>query len=147
MPCPSHPLALFSLVLVCRNKQAKYTVAYPDNIYYVSILSNSREALDVGFHICGKSSTTLAILGQGIKADIYIERSSIAKVQCSFEIDLDTGVVIFYNRSHSCTTQISGENTILFKYRCIWKVLVQKDLNTIIGISSKGRNLVQFELE
>jgi hypothetical protein len=80
MPCPSYPLTLFSLIPVYGNERATRSVAYLDNIRYVLILSNSIEALDVGFHIRGKLSTTLVILGRGIKADIYIEGSSIIKV-------------------------------------------------------------------
>jgi hypothetical protein len=63
MPRPSYPLALFSLVPVCGNERATRSVAYPDNIRYILILSNSIEALDIGFHIRGKLSTTLVILG------------------------------------------------------------------------------------
>jgi hypothetical protein len=80
IPRPSHPLALFSLVPVRGNERATRSVAYPDNIRYISILSDSVEALDVGFHIHCKSSTTLVILGRGIEADIYVEGSSIVKV-------------------------------------------------------------------
>jgi hypothetical protein len=115
---------LFSLVPEPGNERAERVVSHPDNIRHVSTLSDGVEALDVGFQIRGKSSTTLATLGRGVEADIYIEGSSIAKVQCSFEIDLDTGVVMFYNRSHSCTTQVSSENAMPFEYRRIRKVLV-----------------------
>jgi hypothetical protein len=77
---PLYPLALFSLVPVCGNERAKRAVAHPDNIHYVLTLSNGREALNVGFHIRGKSSTTLTTLGRSVKADIYVEGSSIVKV-------------------------------------------------------------------
>ena len=80
MPRPPYPLALFSLYPHQENERAKYAVSYPDNIYYVLIFSNSKEALDVSFHIRGKSSITLITLGRGIKADIYVEGSSIVKV-------------------------------------------------------------------
>ncbi|KAH8598558.1 kinase-like domain-containing protein [Bisporella sp. PMI_857] len=146
MPRPPHPLALFSLFPRDGNERAKRAVAHPDNIRHISTLSNNVEALDVGFHIRGKSSTTLATLGRGIEADIYLEGSSIAKIQCSFEINLDTGVVMLYDRSHSCTTQVFGENAKPFEHNRIRKVLVQKGLNTIIGIGGERRDLVQFEL-
>jgi hypothetical protein len=141
MPRPPHPLALFSLVPVKGNERAKRAVAHPDNIRHVSTFSNGREALDVGFHIRGRSSTTLATLGRGTEADIYLEGSSIAKVQCSFEIDLDTGVVMLYDRSHGCTTQVSGENAMPFERERVQKVLVQKGLNTIIGMGGERRDL------
>ena len=124
MPRPPHPLALFSLVPVRGNERAKRAAAHPDNIRHVSTLPDGVEALDVGFHIRGKSSTTLATLGRGVEADIYVEGSSIAKVQCSFEIDLDTSAVMFFDRLHSCTTQVSSENATLFEHERIRKVLV-----------------------
>ena len=108
MPRP-HPLALFSLLPVCGNERAERPVSHPDNIHHVSTLSSGVEALDVGFHIRGKSSKTLATLGRGIDADIYVEGSSTAKIQCSFEIDLDTGVVMLYDRSFAKSTQVSGK--------------------------------------
>ena len=146
-PCP-HPLALFSLVPDDENKRAKDVVSHPNNSNLVSTLSNGKLALDVGFHIHGKSSKTLATLGRGINTDIYVEGSSIAKIQCSFEIDLDTGVVMLYNRSFANSTQVSGENAKPFeRERDERKVLVQKGLNTIIGIGGERRNLVQFELK
>ena len=113
-----------------------------DNIHQVSTLSNGVQALDISFHIHEKSSTNLATLGRGVEADIYVEGSSIVKVQCFFEIDLDTGIVIFFDRSHGCTTQVSGENATPFEHERIWKVLVQKDLNTIIGMVGERRDLV-----
>ena len=79
MPRPPHFLALFSLVPVKGNERAARVVAHPDNVRHVSTLPGGVEALDVGFHIRGKSSTTLATLGQGVEADIYVEGSSIAK--------------------------------------------------------------------
>lgn len=149
MPRLPHPLALFSLVpvTVSGNERAKRVIAHPDNIRHASTLPDGSEALDVGFHIRGKSSTTLATLGRGIEADIYVEGSSIAKIQCSFEIDLDTNVVMFYDRSHSCTTQVSGENATPFEDERVRKVLVQKDLNTIIGMGGERNHLLQFKLE
>jgi hypothetical protein len=80
MPRPPYHLALFSLVANPENERAERVISHPDNIRYVLTLSNGVKALDVGFHIRGKSFTTLATLGRGVKADIYVEGSSIAKI-------------------------------------------------------------------
>ncbi len=80
MPRPPHPLALFSLRPYRGNERAKRAIAHPENSHHVSTLLNGVEALDIGFQIRGKLSTTLATLGRGIEADIYIEGPSIAKV-------------------------------------------------------------------
>ncbi|KAI9768661.1 MAG: hypothetical protein M1839_003996 [Geoglossum umbratile] len=147
MARPPHPLALFSLLPYGENERAKRAVAHPDNSHHVSTLPDGTQALDVGFHTRGKSSITLVTLGRGVEADIYIEGPSISNAQCPFEMDLDTGVVMFCDRSHGCTTQVSGENATRLEYGRTWKVLVQKELNTIIGMSGERRDLVQFELK
>lgn len=139
--CPHH-LALFSLVPVLNNERAENVVAHPDNSRLVSTMPNGALGLDVGFHIRGKSSKTLATLGRGVDADIYVAGSSIAKSQCSFEIDLDTGVVMFCDRSFARSTQVFGENTTPFQRERVRQVLVQKRLNTIIGMGGESRNLI-----
>ncbi|KAN0073555.1 hypothetical protein V8E54_008775, partial [Elaphomyces granulatus] len=140
--------ALFSLRPYHKNERAERLVAHSNNGHNVSTLSDGTLALDVGFHLRGKSSKTLATLGRGVDADIYVEGSGISRVQCSFEIDLDTGVVMLYDRSFANSTQVFGENATPFeRERDQRKVLVQKDLNTIIGMGGERRDLVQFELE
>ncbi|KAF2176607.1 kinase-like protein [Zopfia rhizophila CBS 207.26] len=138
-----HPLALFSLKPY--NERAKAVVAHPINDHFISTLDDGTLALDIG-HIRSKSGDTLALLGRG-DTDIFVEGSSIAKVQCSFEIDLHTDVIMLYDRSHGQTTQIYGENATPFEYGRPRKVVVQEKLNTIIGMGGEGRDLVQFELE
>ncbi len=143
--CP-HPLALFSLIPVRGNDRAKDVVANSANSHLVSKLSNGALALDIGFHIRSKSSDTLATLGRS-DTDIILEGSSIGRVQCSFEIDLDTGVVMLYDRSNSQTTQVFGENATPFEWGRSRRVVVQKKLNTIIGMGGVRCDLVQFKLE
>ena len=144
MPRP-HPHSLALLSLQPMNKRAEEVVAHSINEPFISTLENGRLALDIG-HIRSKSGTnTLATLGRG-DTDIFVAGSSISKVQCSFEIDLDTKIVMLYDRSHSQTTQVFGENATPFEYGRVRKVVVQKELNTIIGMGGEGRKLVQFEL-
>lgn len=101
-PCP-HPLALFSLEPVRGNERAERVVAYLCNSHLVSKLRDSALALNIGFYIRSKLCNTLATLGRS-ETNIFVEGSSIAKVQCSFKIDLDTNIVMLYDRSHSQTT-------------------------------------------
>jgi hypothetical protein len=145
MPRPQpHLLALFSLKP--RNPRAQDVVAHPCNSHLVSTLDDGTLALDIGFYIRSKSCNTLATLGRG-ETDIFVEGSSIAKVQCSFEIDLDTNVVMLYDRLHGQTTQVFGENATPFEHGRIRRVVVQEKLNTVIGMGGEGRNLIQFKLE
>jgi hypothetical protein len=54
--------------------------------------------IDVGFHIRGKSSTTLATLGRGVEADIYVERIQHRK-----------DLMLFRNRSRNRRLQRSPD--------------------------------------
>ena len=147
MPRPSpHPLALFSLIAVPGNKPAEDAISHPENNYLTSRLSDGTLALDVGPYIQRNISETLATLGRGTGADIFVEGSSIARIQCSFEIDLETSVVMFCDRSFANSTQVFGKNTIPFEHNRIRRVLVQKDLNEEIGMGGDKCNRVQFTL-
>lgn len=148
MPRPRpHPLALFSLRPHPESDRAKDVVAHPSNSHLVSISPiDGALALDIGFHIRSKSCDTLATLGRH-DTDIILEGSSMGRVQCSFEIDFDTGVVMLYDRSNGQTTQVSGENATPFEWGRLRRVVVQEKLNTILGMGGVGCHLVQFELE
>ncbi|EXJ96341.1 hypothetical protein A1O1_01467 [Capronia coronata CBS 617.96] len=137
-----HPLALFSLEPV--NDRAREVIAHPINQDFVSVLKNGSLALDIG-HIRSKSGpTTLTTLGCG-DADIFVPNGSISKIQCSFELDLDNKVVMLYDRSHSQSTQVSGENATPFEQGRVRKIVVREGLNTRLGMGGERRNLVQFK--
>jgi hypothetical protein len=78
-PCP-HPLALFSLRSYYKNERAKRLVAHSNNGHNVSTLSDGTLALDVGFHLRGKSAKPLVTLGRGVDVDIYVEGFGILRV-------------------------------------------------------------------
>lgn len=138
-----HPLALFSLAP--RGERAKSVISNPLNQHLVSTLNHQR-VLDVG-HVRSKesnNSNTLVTLGRD--ADICLEGRSISKIHCSFEIDAPSKVVMFYDRSHTQTSQVFGANAIPFIPSRSRKVVVQQDLNTIIGMGGEKRDHYQFEL-
>ena len=138
-----HPLALFSLKPL--NARARDVVVHSSNIYLQSMSPDGKVALDVGFNIHPQSQNTLATLGRN-ETDIILEGSAIGRVQCSFEIDLDSKVVMLYDRSNSQTTQVFGVNATPFDYGRLRRVVVQEGLNTIVGMGGVGCDLVQFEL-
>lgn len=138
-----HPLAWFSLV--SRNKRAEDVITHPCNSHLVSMLEGNRLAFDIGFHIRSGACNTLATLGRS-DTDIMLEGSSIARVQCSFEIAPDTGVVMLYDRSHGQTTQVFGPVVAPFEYGRLRRVLVQDQLNTLLGVGGVGCNHIQFQL-
>ena len=103
------------------NQRVRNFIFHPDNSHHVSTLSNGVLVLDVGFHIRGKSSTTLAILERGVEAHNCVEGSSIANIQCSFELNLDTGIIMLYDRSFANSTQVTPRRSsvnVTVKFSC-----------------------------
>lgn len=134
--------ALFSLVPL--DEEADAVFDDPDNSDLVSILPSGRKVLDIGFHINPSSHNTLATLGRN-DCDITIRHKEIAIKQCSFEIDdLSTGVVMFYDWSHSHTSKISHAEFELGRTR---RMLVCAGLNTIISMEGPQGKLLSFKLE
>ncbi|KAF2022275.1 kinase-like protein [Aaosphaeria arxii CBS 175.79] len=151
MPRPyPHEHALFSLRPYNGNELARRIIDHPNNSHNVS-LCDGIPALDVGFHLRRNSSSTLAELGRHQHADIYLDGAHFSRTQCSFEIVVDTGVIMLHDRSSGGTTQChasDGDDAAPFQYgRAQRKVLVQKDFNTVIGMGGTWNDLLQFELE
>ena len=141
--------ALFSLVPL--NRKADEAVDDENNSHLVSISSKTNvRSFDIGFHINSQSSfNTLTTLGRD-NCDIYLRSTTIARTHCSFEIDdLNTGIVMFYDRSHKQNTQVSGEQDgrPFEKGRSPRKVLVYPKFNDTISIGGINGDLVQFGLE
>lgn len=145
MPRPQcHPLDLF--FSRSGKERARLVVAHPCNSHLVSI-SSGEYVLDIRFNVRSKSRGTLAALGRGSDVDVFIEGSSIAKIQCSFKIDIDSKVVMLYDRSNGGTTQVYGDRVVPYEQGCSRRVVVGEALNTIIGMAGVGNDLVQSELE
>lgn len=138
-----HVSALFSLYPL--NQLARNVVAHPSNAYLASKLDDVL-VLDICYgRSASGNKTTLATLGRN--GDIIVEGSTIARVQCSFEINLQTKIIMFYDRSHNQTCQVYGENATPFEHtRSSRKVVVQQNINIVIGIGGAARNLIKFEL-
>lgn len=146
------PKALFSLSPI--NPKAKATTSDPrneDRAY--KILDGGRGgdstlAIAIGFDIHSRAgnSYTLATLGRGHDVDVYVSGSMISKIQCSFEINLDTKVVLLYDRSTAQTTQVHGENATPFQHtrEPPRRVVIGEELNDIITFGGAARDLVQF---
>ncbi|OJD18624.1 serine/threonine protein kinase [Emergomyces pasteurianus Ep9510] len=139
----SHHNALFSLIPI--NKKAEAVVNDPQNHHLTSQWPDGTRGLDIGFHICSKSPTTLATLGRG-DCDVIISDSEISRLQCSFEIHKDTHVVMLYDRSYYHTTQVFGNDATPFELGRDRKVVIHKHLNTKIGMGGKTQTLIMFDL-
>ena len=54
---------------------------------------------------------------------------------------------MLYDRSFVQSTQVFGGNAVPFEHGRVRKILVQEDLNTLIGMGGERRDLFQFELK
>jgi hypothetical protein len=136
-----HPRALFSLVPL--NERAMAVLASHGHL--VSRISIGRFGLDVGHtpSISGEDSNLVTL---GCNGDIQLQSPSISKIQCSFEIDMITSVVMFYDISHNQTSQVYGPDATPFEYGRPRTVVVQNKVNTMIGLSGVHRNIFQSQL-
>ena len=145
--CPNKK-ALFSLVPV--NEKAHDVVKDKDNDHLVSLSPDTHVAsFDIGFHIKSPFSTKpLATLGRD-DCDITLRPTSITRTQCSFEIDdLNTGIIMFYDRSHKHNTQVAGTNSKTFESgRPSRKVLVYPGFNEEISMGGVKGELIHFKIE
>src|SRR5438045_265015 len=136
-PSP-HPLTVFSLIPL--NPRAEDVVDHPENQHLVSLVPGTKSrnneegvqhGLNIGFHIGSKSRYTLATLGRN--GDIIVEGSSIARVQCSFEIHQDTEEIMLYDQSTSRSTQTIGEKAMPFDGE-------RSERYVVVGKEEKGVN-------
>ena len=137
------PLTLFSLWPM--NQMAESAAADPLN-YHVSQLERGITVIDIGFQIRTRSCTTLATIGRG-DVDVYVPEPYISKVQCSFEIDLNTHVVMLYDRSFANTTQVFGDDSVPFEHGRPCKVVIKNKLNTCIGMGGSSRRRIEFRVQ
>jgi hypothetical protein len=100
--------------------------------------------LDIG-HVrsSGGDSATLATFGR--YADIHVQGSDISRLQCSFEIDRTTNVVMLHDRSTNQTTQFFGNNAVPFEPGRIRRVVVTKHVNTSFCMGGAG-DRVMFQI-
>lgn len=153
----SHPLTLFTLI--GRNAEAKKVIEHPLNAHLVSVVEKENgirhAGLDIGFHILSKwdgaSNTTLATIGRGYGADIYVEHPEISRIQCSFSFDPKTGIVMIQDWSNSGrgygSTGFHGRNDQTFDpQESCRRVVITPFVNTQLGMGRISRNLLRFEL-
>ena len=135
-------------LLVPTNKKARDVVQDQDNSHLVSLSPENLACFDIGFHIDSQTSPgTLANFGRN-NCDITLRPTSISRLHCSFEVDLDTGVVMFHDFSPSHKTMVSGDPGRNFKKgRLPRKILVHSGFNEKISMGGTNRNLIEFELQ
>lgn len=138
-----NPAVLFSLLP--KNDRAKRALHCPENAQFLSSLADGEAVLDIG-HVPSASGdqNTLATLGRA--GDILIEGSLMAKIQCSFEMNRETGVVMFYDRSHKRSSMVGGQNVVQFEDDRPRRIVIRPQVKTFIGMGGEDRDLVQFQV-
>lgn len=142
-----HPGALFSLVPVSGNKGANDIINHTNNSHHVWTSSSGELALDICFFYLNGIRKPCITLGRDVDADIYAEGINTSMAQCFFEFNFDTHIVMLYDTSSDESTQAFGDNAMQFENERDRKVVVQKGLNTIIGIGGTYQDLIRFRLE
>ncbi|KAI0010057.1 kinase-like domain-containing protein [Xylariaceae sp. FL0662B] len=145
---PSPPEVLF--FLKPRSPEAEKVVEDGRNSHLVSIQDGSA-VLEVGSCLSNSSSLgVLATLGRSDSMDIYIDSPSVSLHQSSFEMNMESQVVMFHDKSPDQSSQVFSEEDgrcVPFEYgRSPRQIVVKEKLNTIIGMGGLQRNRVVFEL-
>lgn len=139
-----HPRALFSLVPL--TGEAKQVLNYAGNKHLVSRLVDGRLAIDVG-HLPFKSASILATLGRAEDATIKVPHPRISKIQCTFEINLDSRIIMLYDRSSGSSTQSQGSNAFPFEFgRPYRRIALMKGINERIGFGGPSHDLFLFKI-
>lgn len=106
----------------------------PDNAFLVDRSSPTpRFAIGHFQSHCGSRSTLVTI---GRAGDITLRGSCFSRQQCSFGIDGSSHVIMFYDDSSTGTSSVLGPDSMPFVPGQPRKIVVQPELNTIIGSES-----------
>lgn len=135
---------LFSL----RGYNSKGTAVVTDsnNRHFLSE-SNGDPVLEIRYDHQSKSPDTLLTIGR--LGDVRVDNRLISRIQCSFEIDQKTGIIMLYDRSTSGSTQVHSEGSNCMKMKTdnhVRRVLVNGNINTVIGMGGTYSDNVMFEL-
>lgn len=137
------PCELFTLVSL--NDRARKVVNDPYNSHLRSPLPNGEFGIYIG-HVRSISPNVLATMGRD--ADIMVQENTIGRVQCSFEMENPSkGVIMLHDMSRYRSTQVFGEHAVPFEAsRNPRRVVVTREVNTILGMGGHLKNLIQFSL-
>lgn len=106
----------------------------PDNAFLVDrSVPTPRFAIGHFQSHCGSRSTLVTI---GRAGDITLRGSGFSRKQCSFGIDGSSHVIMFYDDSSTGTSSVLGPDSMPFVPGQPRKIVVQPELNTMIGSES-----------
>lgn len=113
------------------SNEAKDVLNDPDNAFLVD-RDGPVTRLAIGhFQSRTKNETTLATIGRF--GDITLRGTGYSRYQCSFHVDPSTNVIMFYDDSIAGTSSVLGPDSEPFRPGQPREVVVQPNVNTIIG--------------
>lgn len=146
---PPHPFALFTLIPL--NDTARAISKDANNSHLTRHVyrddSNTTETgLQVGFHINSGSKSILATLGRD-NADIVTAGPHFSRIQCSFEVNETTNVIMLRDRSSAGTTRFHGPSALPFMPgQGQRRIIVDPDTNLHLGFGGSRADMAQFRL-
>lgn len=144
----TQPADVYFLLVPAKSERAKEVVNYPENNHLLTLSDEGFPALAVRLHP-GSSLQTLATIGRN-NADIIMPFGYISRIQCSFEMCAESGVIMLWDRSSGQTTHIlDAPNKACFKFifERARRILVSEEMNTHIGFGTTEENMIRFRLE
>lgn len=138
---PSHPCELFTLIPL--NDCARRVVNDPYNSHLLTPVPNGELGIYIG-HVRSNTHGVLATMGRD--GDILVQGNTIGRRHCSFDIS-SGGVIMLHDHSRYHSTQVSGECAMPFEMaRTPRRVIVTREVNTILGMGGLRSDLIQFRL-
>lgn len=113
------------------SNQAKDVLNNQENAFLVDRAGPVTRLAIGHFQSKAKNRTTLATIGR--LGDITLRGTGYSRYQCSFHVDLNTNVIMFYDDSRAGTSSVLGPDSTPFRPGQPRKVVVQPNVNTIIG--------------
>lgn len=113
------------------SKQAQDVLKDPENAFLLDRSGPTTRFAIGHFESKAGNRTTLVTIGR--LGDIVLRGTGYSRQQCSFQIDLDTHVIMFYDDSRAGTSSVIGPDSMPFRPGHSRKVVVQPGLNSVIG--------------
>ncbi|KAG5977504.1 hypothetical protein E4U55_006747 [Claviceps digitariae] len=129
-PDPSRFPTWFCLVDI--EPEAADIIRRPKNTHLLFQLRDGRLALRINFGTLHYTGISVATMGRSKDATVYVGRAGTSKIQCCFELDHETNMIMFYDRSSTETTTISGE------YEVWHSAFMRPPFNYLISMGRRG---------
>ncbi|XXH01398.1 hypothetical protein Hte_007758 [Hypoxylon texense] len=131
------------------NSRARREVERKENRH---LASRGDTSLNIGANTCKSKDDliTLATLGSGSKADIYIKGNDISSIHCAFVVNYKTGVVLVEDRSPGYTRLYNRSRDTyspLDKAQGYSRAITMDNVNCWLVMGKDQKDTVNFEIK